>query len=172
MKNVTIERDSLSDMIEELLNMGDEVEKVTMQAANAYGEAGVKAMQAKYISSVNGAKSGDFIYESISYRMIPAPNADTVVWGGVGVYEMKDVMARFGKTEKDLTAAQLAYWLEHGTTRLASGARKPGKIAWEDVTLPTVSTTPTPFISKSSFEDDNIRDSAFADKFNQLMDDK
>ena len=172
MKNIIIERDSLSDIIFELIDLVDEVEHTIMQAADAYCKEGIRNVQQSYLMSVERAQVGDFIYSSIGYRITPSTNDNTIAWAGVGVYKIPTVESQFGKTSHDFTAAQLAYWLEFGTTRFNSGARKPKKASWQDASTyveKAYSTVPKPFVSNAMVNGDVSRDNAFVERFNQIL---
>lgn len=86
----------------------------------------------------------------------------------MGVYKLDAVDAAYGKTSKDLNAAQIAYWVEYGTSRLKTGGRKVKGVDYEDEDLITVAARP--FISNAYYTSINDQNSAFKATFNKLMD--
>ena len=171
-KNITVEFDSFSDIIEDLKDLESGIDVAVLKAAKAYGEAGIKAVQQSYLSVVPNSRAGDYIYSSIGSRMIKdGLQEGTLAWGGVGVYMIDSVEAAFGRTEKDITAPQMAHWLEYGTTRYKSGASKPASTPWSEgkKIAPTTSSTPRAFVSNAMIMGAASMNDAFDRKLDELI---
>ena len=170
-KSIEFESPDFSGLITDLLAMGESADAVALEAAEAYGQAGIQAVRNSYLGMVKGAVAGDYIWSSIGFRMVKPDKGNALVWGGVGVYMIPSVEAAFGRTIHDITAAQMAYWFEFGITRYKSGAAKPRSTPWSEgkKIAPTVSTTPMPFVGNASVTGFESMNKAFDKKLNELM---
>ena len=71
------------------------------------------------------------------------------------------------KTEKDLNAAQIAYWVEFGTSRLRGGGRKSKKGDYSDEDL--IKVNGTSFLSSAMYSSMKAQEEEFKREFNRLM---
>ena len=170
--NLALARDTFSDLLLNLNNLEEDITIAVHAAAQEYGKAGKKALQQAYLSTVPSARVGDYIYSSIGYRMVvPHVANSSIVWGGYGVYLIPEVEARFGKGKSDLSAPQIAYWIEHGITRFKSGKKKPASASWEHAKTfsPTLTTTARPFVYNAMITGDADINAAFSNKLDELI---
>ncbi|GAI90391.1 unnamed protein product, partial [marine sediment metagenome] len=83
----------------------------------------MKQMQLNWRTLVGGTPGG-YVDSSFGQSTELGENKPNSVVGTVGVYKLDSVDSTFGKTDSDLNAAQIAYWVEFGSQRLKSGQRK------------------------------------------------
>lgn len=119
-------------------------------------------------TSMAGGTPGGYVYSSVGQSTAFSKNSPATVVGTVGVYKIDRVASQFGKTEKDLNAAQIAYWVEFGTSRLKSGARKQKGAQYDDSQL--VGVRAVPFISNAFYSSMDMQQEAFKTEFNRLAD--
>ncbi len=128
-------------------------------------------MQTNYLSA--GGSTGDYIYDSIGSSTHYGSNKLDVI-GITGVFNLSSVALAHGRAVVDgstgykpMNAAQIAYWMEFGTSRLRSGARKKKNTQYPEEDLVTVS--PKPFMSSSFYSTVDLQEKAFSDEWNSLM---
>ena len=148
------------DEIETAAEVMPEIMLTALQARQAVIE---DAIRDQYASM--GGERGGFVYESVGQSSAYSKQNPKDVVGTIGVYDIESVKSAFGKTEKDLNAAQLAYWIENGTSRLRSGGRKKKGVEYPDEML--VTTQPRPFITTAVYKSWDAAEKAFRDSFNQ-----
>lgn len=118
---------------------------------------------------VGGSVSG-YVYNSVGQSTAISKLNPADVVGTVGVYNLDKVNVAFGITKKELNAAQIAYWVEFGTSRLRSGNRKTKGLEYSDEDL--VSISAVPFISNAFYSSLDEQQDAFKITFNKLIDAK
>lgn len=121
--------------------------------------------------SYGGGRANDFIYDSVGHSATYGKNGMDVV-GTIGVYNIDRVMASHGRVfeegkRKPLNAAQISYWVEFGTSRLASGGRKKKGIEYDPEDL--IEVKPKPFISNAFYGTLNEQQAAFAKKWDEIL---
>lgn len=160
---ITVTNGGLQGWIDELENAAEKMPEMMLSALKARQEVIEEAVKQSWVKE--GGTSGGFVYSSIGQSANYSKINKTDIVGTVGVYNLDSVRAAFGRTDKDLNAAQIAYWVEYGTSRLKFGGRKPsGKNIPEDM---LVVTKPRAFISSAAYNSWNEADKAFNSKFNE-----
>jgi len=164
---VEITNSGLTEIADYLDKLADDYNEVLYQSVEAMQDVVVDRIKANWVAMVGG-DAGGFVYNSIGKSTIYSREKEFSIAGTMGVYKLDTISASFGKTDKDFNAAQIAYWVEYGTSRLKSGARKPrkGEISDEDL----ISVAAKPFISNAYNTTINEQNDAFSIKFNELMD--
>lgn len=158
---ITAELTGLTELIATLEAMPEIADQAIKAGAEAMMQQGVIDVRNSYYSV--GGKQGDYIDRSIGNYGTPNPSggsANLAYWTSVGVFKIDSIYNEYDQLKKSkqkssikkdaLTAAQVAYWIENGTSRLRSGARKPKNFvdaAFSSEELITV--TPKPFISNA-----------------------
>ena len=164
---VKVENNGLKDLIKDFKTVAKQHPQMVKDSFDATQKVIEDQVRSNWISVVGGT-SGDRIYKSIG-RNTEQEGSDA--FGTVGVFKIDAVEAEFGKdkpvkvtlrdgtvkTREPLTAAQIAYWIENGTHRLASGARmaKGGNYSsdvLEFLNDKIVYTPAKPFISKAYYD--------------------
>ena len=115
-----------------------------------------------------GGQPGGYVFSSVGQSVAMSKSEPYTVVGTVGVYKIDSVSVQFGKTEKDLNAAQIAYWVEFGTSRLRNGGRKKKGVNYDDSQL--INVAGVPFISNAFYSSLNEQQDAFKVEFNRLAD--
>ena len=115
-----------------------------------------------------GGTPGGYVFSSVGQSVAMSKSDPYTVVGTVGVYKIDSVSVQFGKTEKDLNAAQIAYWVEFGTSRLRNGGRKKKGVNYDDSQL--INVAGVPFISNAFYSSLNEQQDAFKVEFNRLAD--
>ena len=161
---VTAELTGFKELIQALKDM-PEVSKQAIEAGSkAMMVQGEKDLRNSYYSV--GGKRGDTIDKSIGHYGTDSPSGvlqGTDYWVSVGVFHKE------GDT-KEITAPQIAYWIENGTSRLRSGVRKPNNFV-ESAFSPEqlVTTSPKPFISNAFILGWDAQFAAFSVAFNNKV---
>lgn len=163
---VTLKSTGLSDWIKELEGVADAFPEVSKEALKAQQEVIVDRIRQNWVSLVGGQSCG-FVYSSIGQSTAYSKSDRSTIVGTVGVYKIDAIASQFGKTDKDLNAAQIAYWVNFGTSRLRSGVRKKKDVTYDDSQL--ITTNPIPFIDNAFYSTLDAGQEAFKIKFNQLM---
>lgn len=163
---VTAELTGLREFLDGMGRLVEEFPAISREALKAQQTVVEQKVRDNWIST--GGKAGDFIHSSVGQSTAFSKQNSADVVGTVGVYKMDAVNAQFGRTDKDLNAAQIAYWLEFGTTRLRSGARKKRGVEYRPEDL--ISTVPRSFISTAFYTSLPEQEEAFKKRFNQLVD--
>ena len=120
-----------------------------------------------WVSMVGGTPGG-YVFSSVGQSVVMSKSDPYTALGTVGVYKIDRVSAEFGKTEKNLNAAQIAYWVEFGRSRLKNGGRKKTGVTYDDSKLTNVDGIP--FISNAFYSSLNEQQDAFKVEFNRLAD--
>ena len=113
-----------------------------------------------------GGTPGGYVFSSVGQSVAMSKSDPYTVVGTVGVYKIDSVSVQFGKTEKDLNAAQIAYWVEFGTSRLRNGGRKKKGVNYDDSQF--INVAGVPFISNAFYSSLNEQQDAFKVEFNRL----
>lgn len=165
---ITVTGKGLQDWIDEIDTAAEEIPEIMLEALRARQEIIEDAIRAEYVS-IGGTQNG-FLYQSVGQSANYSKHNPKDVVGTIGVYDMDSVKAAFEKTDKDLNAAQLAYWIENGTSRLRSGGRKKKGVNYPEEMLVTVQ--PQPFITRAVFTSWDEAEKKFTERFNQLYEQK
>lgn len=170
---ITAEMSGLDDIIAALEALPEQIEEAKRAGSKAMMEQGEEDLKKSWLQQ--GGKVNDYIYKSIGHYGRTLPSDATGYWTSVGVFTMDGPRAEYaakkGKApEKVLTAAQIAYWIENGTSRLRSGLRKPRGVDDTQLDPATLaSVAPKPFISNAFFTGWKDQQEAFAKAFNKKI---
>lgn len=160
---ITLTDGGFKSWIDELETVTEHLPEMLLHSLQARQDVIENAIREQWVSM--GGDRGGFIYESIGQSSAYGKQNPNDVVGTIGVYDIESVKSSFGRTNKDLNAAQLAYWVENGTSRLRFGGRKKKGVEYPDEML--VSTQPRPFIMTAVYKSWNEAEKAFRDSFNQ-----
>ncbi len=164
---ISLKSTGLKDFIKELNGLADNFPEIAKKALEARQEVVEENIKTNWVTLVGGSSSG-FVASSIGQSVSVSKSDPNTVVGTVGVYQLNSVDASFGKTEKSLNAAQIAYWVEFGTSRLRSGKRKTKGLDYNEEDLVTVSAKA--FISNALYSSIDEQENAFKTEFNRLAD--
>ena len=164
---VSLKSSGLKEFIKEMEFIADHIPEIAIEALAAQQAVVEQKIKANWSSMVGGSPTG-YVASSVGQSVAYSKVNKTSVVGTVGVYKIDKVGAAFGKTDKDLNAAQIAYWVEFGTSRLMGGIRKKKGVEYDDSQLITVAAKP--FISNAFYSSLGEQQEAFKFKFNQLVD--
>ncbi|CAH9015227.1 neck protein [Vibrio phage 489E54-1] len=160
---ITMSDGGFDAWIDEIDTAADMMPQIMLTSLEARQEVIESAIRTEWMAL--GGTGGGFVASSIGQSAKYSKENPLDVVGTVGVYDMDSVRAAFGKTEKDLNAAQIAYWTEFGTSRLKMGGRKQKGVEYSDEMLITVH--PKPFISRAVYNSYGEAEKAFRNMFNQ-----
>ena len=164
---VSLESSGLKEFIAEMEGFVEAFPECSRIALDAQEKFVVEKIKQNWVSMVPNAATGDFVYSCIGHSTeLSVKNSYSVV-GTVGVYKLDKVDAQFGKKKSDLNAAQLAYWVEFGTSRLKVGGRKKKGQTYTDEML--VTNKPVPFMSNAFYSTIEQQEEVFKTAFNQAM---
>lgn len=164
---ISLTSTGLKELIEELNGLAEQIPEVSKRALQSQLEVVENKIKNNWTSMVGGSISG-YVYNSVGQSTAFSKLNDTDVVGTVGVYNLDKVNVAFGITKKELNAAQIAYWVEFGTSRLRSGNRKTKGLEYTDEDL--VSISAVPFISNAFYSSLDEQQEAFKITFNKLLD--
>ena len=178
---VTAELTGFKELIQSLKDMPEITQKAIEAGSKAMMEQGEKDLRNAYYAV--GGKQGDYVDRGIGSYGTADPSgklAGTDYWTSVGVFKKDDEYNYYNSLYADnqkgeikreaMTAAQIAYWIENGTSRLKSGVRKPRNFveaAFQPEEL--IKTTPKPFISNSFVTGWGRQYAAFEVAFNKTI---
>lgn len=165
---VNVKNTGLTEIADYLDKLGERFDEINKQAVMSMQDVVVERIRYNIISMVGKGETTRFLYDSTGKSTEPSKTDEHVVLGTMGVYNIDSVADEYGKTSKDFNAAQLAYWIEYGFSRLKSGARKIEGVEYPDKELRSV--TAKPFISNAYYTSINEQNDAFKITFNKLMD--
>lgn len=157
----------LQEFIKELKNIEANYSEIMLESLKAQEQV-VETKIRQNWTTMTGGRTGDYVHDSVGSSAVFSKQSDNTVLGTVGVYHMDAVAAAHDKTDKDLNAAQIAYWVEFGTSGLRGGGRKKKGVTYNEEDLITVS--PRPFISNAFYQTLDEQMDAFKARFNELMD--
>ena len=164
---VSLESSGLKEFIAEMEGFVEAFPECSRIALDAQEKFVVDKIKQNWVSMVPNSTAGDFVYSCIGHSTeLSVQNSYSVV-GTVGVYKLDKVDAQFGKKKSDLNAAQLAYWVEFGTSRLKAGGRKKKGQTYTDEML--VTNKPVPFMSNAFYSTIEQQEEVFKTAFNQAM---
>ena len=162
-EQITMTDGGFGAWIDELETAAEKMPEVMLLALQERQEVIEDAIRSEWVS-LGGSFDG-FVYSSVGQSSAYSKENSKDVVGTVGVYDVNSVKQSFGKTNKDLNAAQIAYWTEHGTSRLRFGGRKDRDVEYPDEML--VTTQPKPFIMNAVYKSWDNAEKAFRNKFNE-----
>lgn len=164
---VSLESSGLKEFIAEMEGFVEAFPECSRIALDAQEKFVVEKIKQNWASMVPNAATGDFVYSCIGHSTeLSVQNSYSVV-GTVGVYKLDKIDAQFGKKKSDLNAAQLAYWVEFGTSHLNAGVRKKKGHIYTDEML--VTNKPVPFMSNAFYSTIEQQEEVFKTTFNQAM---
>ena len=157
----------LKEFIEEMEALADAIPEISLKALAEQEKVVQERIKTNWVSMVGGTPGG-YVFSSVGQSVAMSKSDPYTVVGTVGVYKIDSISVQFGKTEKDLNAAQIAYWVEFGTSRLRNGGRKKKGLAYDDSQL--INVAGVPFISNAFYSSLNEQQEAFKVEFNRLAD--
>ena len=164
---ITLKSTGLKEFIAELNGMAEKFPEISKQALQAQQKVVEQRIEANWITMVGGS-SGGYVYDSIGQSSAFSKENPADVVGTVGVYKIDSVGAAHGISDSDLNAAQIAYWVEFGTSRLRSGNRKVKGLEYSEEELIQIGAKP--FISNAFYSTLDEQQKAFKLEFNKLAD--
>jgi len=157
----------LKEFIKEMEALADAIPEISLKALAEQEKVVQGRIKTNWVSMVGGTPGG-YVFSSVGQSVAMSKSDPYTVVGTVGVYKIDSVSVQFGKTEKDLNAAQIAYWVEFGTSRLRNGGRKKKGVNYDDSQL--INVAGVPFISNAFYSSLNEQQDAFKVEFNRLAD--
>ncbi|UNY40122.1 hypothetical protein KLEA5_gp15 [Aeromonas phage vB_AveS_KLEA5] len=157
----------LKEFIKEMEALADAIPEISLKALAEQEKVVQERIKTNWMSMVGGTPGG-YVFSSVGQSVAMSKSDPYTVVGTVGVYKTDSVSVQFGKTEKDLNAAQIAYWVEFGTSRLRNGGRKKKGANYDDEQL--INVAGVPFISNAFYSSLNEQQDAFKVEFNRLAD--
>lgn len=157
----------LKEFIKEMEALADAIPEISLKALAEQEKVVQARIKTNWVSMVGGTPGG-YVFSSVGQSVAISKSDPYTVVGTVGVYKIDSVSVQFGKTEKDLNAAQIAYWVEFGTSRLRNGGRKKKGVNYDDEQL--INVAGVPFISNAFYSSLNEQQDAFKVEFNRLAD--
>ena len=164
---ITLKSIGLKEFISEMNGIAENMPEISRKSLIAQQEVVEEKIKANWVTMVGGS-SGGYVYSSVGQSTAFSKSNDAVVLGTVGVYKIDSVGASYGITDKDLNAAQIAYWVEFGTSRLKSGIRKVKGVEYSDEDMITIGAKP--FISNAYLSSIDEQETTFKATFNRLAD--
>ncbi len=157
----------LKEFIKEMEALADAIPEISLKALAEQEKVVQERIKTNWVSMVGGTPGG-YVFSSVGQSVAMSKSDPYTVVGTVGVYKIDSVSVQFGKTEKDLNAAQIAYWVEFGTSRLRNGGRKKKGVNYDESQL--INVAGVPFISNAFYSSLNEQQDAFKVEFNRLAD--
>ena len=157
----------LKEFIKEMEALADVIPEISLKALAEQEKVVQERIKTNWVSMVGGTPGG-YVFSSVGQSVAMSKSDPYTVVGTVGVYKIDSVSVQFGKTEKDLNAAQIAYWVEFGTSRLRNGGRKKKGVNYDESQL--INVAGVPFISNAFYSSLNEQQDAFKVEFNRLAD--
>ena len=157
----------LKEFIKEMEALADAIPEINLKALAEQEKVVQERIKTNWVSMVGGTPGG-YVFSSVGQSVAMSKSDPYTVVGTVGVYKIDSVSVQFGKTEKDLNAAQIAYWVEFGTSRLRNGGRKKKGVNYDESQL--INVAGVPFISNAFYSSLNEQQDAFKVEFNRLAD--
>lgn len=164
---ISLTSTGLKDFIAEMEALADAIPEISLKALAVQEQLVQEKIKSNWVSMVGG-QPGGYVFSSVGQSVAMSKSEPYTVVGTVGVYKIDSVSVQFGKTEKDLNAAQIAYWVEFGTSRLRNGGRKKKGVNYDDSQL--INVAGVPFISNAFYSSLNEQQDAFKVEFNRLAD--
>lgn len=164
---ISLKSTGLKEFIEEMNALADAIPEISKQSLVEQQRVVENKVRENWVSMVGG-QPGGYVFSSVGQSVAYSKSDQYTVLGTVGVYKIDRVSAEFGKTEKDLNAAQIAYWVEFGTSRLKNGGRKKRGVTYDDSQL--INVAGVPFISNAFYSSLSEQQEAFKLEFNRLAD--
>jgi hypothetical protein len=169
----------LKEFIAEMNGLAEKIPEISKQALQSQQKVVENKIKENWVSMVGGS-SGGLVYSSIGQSTSFSNQNSVDVVGTVGVYkidsvpsslgltELNDKRKKRGKKKRVLNAAQIAYWVEFGTSRLRSGTRSTKGLDYNEEEL--IQVGPKPFISNAFYSSLDEQQNAFKLEFNRLAD--
>lgn len=164
---ISLKSTGLKEFIEEMNALADAIPEISKQALVEQQRVVEGKVKENWVSMVGGSPGG-YVFSSVGQSVAYSKSDQYTVLGTVGVYKIDRVSAEFGKTEKDLNAAQIAYWVEFGKSRLKNSGRKKTGVTYDDSQL--INVAGVPFISNAFYSSLSEQQEAFKIEFNRLAD--
>ena len=172
---ITLKSTGLKEFIREMEALAEAIPDIALKALAEQEKVVQEKVRTNWVSMVGGSPGG-YVYSSVGQSVAKSKSDPYSVVGTVGVYKIDSVSAKFGKTEKHLNAAQIAYWVEFGTSRLPQpwlkkgeqGVRKKKGVTYNDADLITVGGVP--FISNAFYSSLDEQQAVFKAEFNRIAD--
>ena len=164
---ISLKSTGLKEFVTEMEGFVEAFPEISLKALAEQEKVVQARIKTNWVSMVGGTPGG-YVFSSVGQSVAMSKSDPYTVVGTVGVYKIDSVSVQFGKTEKDLNAAQIAYWVEFGTSRLRNGGRKKTGVTYDDSQL--INVAGVPFISNAFYSSLNEQQDAFKVEFNRLAD--
>lgn len=188
---ISAESKGLDEIIRALQSADDNAQKALHSGIEAWNKGAVQAVKQSYLSY--GGAHGDYIYRSISHfgndtGTVRPTNSGDGVWSNAGVFMIDSIYNSYNaeykaKQKSDMkrsamTAAQIAYWMENGVSRLyidGKAVRAQGfearmfNLGIYGSVAKTVDVAPKPFVGNAMTTSKNQLETAFVDAFSIKM---
>ena len=172
---ISVTSSGLKEFIKEMEDLVDAFPEISLKALAEQEKVVQERIKINWVSMVGGTPGG-YVFSSVGQSVVMSKSDPYTVLGTVGVYKIDRVSAEFGKTEKNLNAAQIAYWVEFGSSRLPQpwlkkgeqGVRKEKGVNYDDEQL--INVDGVSFISNAFYSSLNEQQDAFKVEFNRLAD--
>lgn len=143
----------------------------TREAVRAQEEVVENAIRRNWVS-LAGGKAGDYVYDSVGHSVTLGSNGSDVV-GTVGVYNIDSIALAHGRVveegkRKPMNAAQIAYWVEFGTSRTRNGQRKVKGLEYNEEDLIVIAGKP--FISNAFYGTITEQQNTFLERYQKILD--
>lgn len=165
---ITITGGGFKDWIDEIDKAAEEIPEIMLESLKARQTVIEDAIRKQYVSM--GGNQNGFIYQSVGQSSAYSKLNPLDVVGTIGVYDIDSVKVASGRTDKDLNAAQIAYWIENGTSRLRGGGRKKKGVEYPEEML--ITQQPKPFITTAVYTSWDQAEKEFSETFNRLYEQK
>lgn len=167
----------LKEFIEEMNGLVEQLPEITKKAIEARQRVVENKIRSNWVSLVGGP-TGGYVHSSVGQSSAFSKENPVDVVGTVGVYQIDSVTSQFqtqykigpkkGKDKVMMNAAQIAYWVEFGSSRLYSGERKVPGEEYNDEDL--IHNVAKPFISNAFYSSIDEQEEVFKMTFNKLAD--
>lgn len=190
---ITASSSGLDEILKDLKEIDANAKTALDYGMKAWHKAAVTAIQTSYLANVNGAQTNDYVYRSISHfgkdkGIVRPADSGEGVWGSAGVYKIDSIYNSYNNeyqakqkssTKKNaMTAAQIAYWIENGVSRLyidGKPVRSNGiearafAIGIYGTESKTVKVAPQPFLTHAITANKKQLEASFVDAFSNKM---
>lgn len=146
---------SISQLLKEVELVANIDPAIVKKAMKKRVEIGAEQVRKNWANTVPWGSTSDFVYASISCKAEYSNHDNVTVYGSFGVYSTDSIAWQFGRTGKDITAAQMSWWTEYGTYRKSETGGKS-----------------VPFLANANIATIAEQDTVFINEFNRLMDKK
>lgn len=165
---VSIKNSGLTEIANHFDKLADNYNEVLYKSVQSMQDVVVEAVKYNVVSIFSG-ETGAYIFDSVGKSTEYSREKEFSIVGTVGIYQLDAVDTAFDKTDKDMNAAQIAYWTEFGTSGLKSGLRRINGTEYSDDDI-RQNSAPKPLVGNAVYTTIEEQNQAFKMTFNKLMD--